>query len=267
MNRQSRVEGARRSGSKRPSRTVEATPTRRKASTKGEKTSARSGDGKSGKGPSLDKDGAAEATDGDEAAAPAAGGLMGKLFPPRPTDADGRPTRPQPVQSVVVDLEEDPGGWRGAVLRASIQPGGRPAILALIAGIVCAGVLVFGSVLPQASFDWFGGEVVRASGAGDDAIAEFEDADPVVHYRRLLDVLGPVGTAIFAVVPLGITVMAVRSLSRPTRSRTLLISAITAAIFVFMTQAIGIYFLVGAGALGWAAFKSRKADQQAALAG
>lgn len=264
MNRQSRVEGARRSGSKRPSRTVEATPTRRKGSAKAEKTSAKSGAGKSGKGPSLDKD---EAAANDEAAAPAAGGLMGKLFPPRPTDADGRPTRPQPVQSVVVDLEEDPGGWRGAVLRASIQPGGRPAILALIAGIVCAGVLVFGSVLPQASFDWFGGEVVRASGAGDAAIADFEDADPVVHYRRLLDVLGPVGTAVFAVVPLGITVMAVRSLSRPTRSRTLLISAITAAIFVFMTQAIGIYFLVGAGALGWAAFKSRKADQQAALAG
>lgn len=242
MKRQSRVEGARRSASTRPARTTEG----------------------------------ARAADGDAPASGApsgSGGLLGRLFPPRPAQpakgAGGRPARTAPAPSVPVDVG-DVSGVRGAFVRATAQPGGRATVLALIVAIVSAVTLLAFPVAPAAVLDGFGRLVVEAStddaGERADLVEELTDADAVLESVLLTDLLNPVVAAVYALIPVAIAAVAVASLHRPTRSRTLLISALAAAMYVFLTGPIGIYFLVGALALGWGAFQSRKADAAAAVA-
>lgn len=239
MKRQSRVQGARRSESARPARTTEGAPT------------------------------------ADAAAAgspPASGGLLGKLFPPRPAPAKGpggRPARTAPAPSVAVDVGEV-SGVRGAFVRATAQPGGRATVLALMVAIVSGVTLLAFPIAPDPVLEGLGRVVVEAS--TDDAdqraelVEEFADADAVLESVLLTDLVNPAVAAVYALIPVAIAAVAVAALHKPTRSRTLLISAMAAAMYVFLTGPIGIYFLVGALALGWGAFQSRKADTAAALA-
>jgi hypothetical protein len=208
---------------------------------------------------------------------PSSGGFMGRLFPPRPQPAaegtDGRPSRAQPTrrptQSVPVEVE-DVGGYRGFIQRSIAQPGGRPTLLALLLSIVSAVTLLAFPVIPQLVMEGYGRLVVEASPVGEDALAgrleRFDDADPVTEMVRAFETANPVLVLVFALVPVAISVVAVRSLTRPSRSRTLLISAMAAAVYTFVTGAIGVYFFLGVICLGWASFKSRKADAMVAAA-
>ena len=246
MQRQKRIEGAKRTPSK-------AAPSK-------------------GGGPKADAGGGSPSTT-------SSGGFMSRLFPPRPAapteGADGRPSRAQPsrparpTRSVPVEVD-DVGGVRGFIQRSLAQPGGRPTLLALLLSVVSAGTLLLFPVIPQLVMEGYGLMVVEASPVGEDALAgrveRFEDGDPVTEMVRALDTGNPLLIVVFALVPVGISAIAVRSLTSPTRSRTLLISAMAAAVYTFLTGAIGIYFFLGVVCLGWASFQSRKADAMVAAA-
>jgi hypothetical protein len=211
--------------------------------------------------------------------ATSSGGFMSRLFPPRPAatseGADGRPSRAQPsrpvrpTRSVPVEVE-DVGGVRGFIQRSLAQPGGRPTLLALLLSVVSAVTLLAFPVIPQLVLEGYGLTVVEASPVGEDALAgrveRFEDGDPVTEMVRALDTGNPLLIVVFALVPVGISIVAARSLTSTTRSRTLLISAMAAAVYTFLTGAIGIYFFLGVVCLGWASFQSRKADAMVAAA-
>ncbi|HEU5151337.1 MAG TPA: hypothetical protein VFU19_12615 [Iamia sp.] len=262
QNRQARTEGAKRAAT-RPSRTVEETPTRAKA--------------KSGGTTNLAKEPA-------RPAASSSGGLLGKLFPPRPTPGDGadggdarpaRAARPARPPSEVVEVPDVPGP-RGLLLRLTAQPGGRAAVLALLVAVVSAATLFVAPVAPPAVLDELGAMVVVHADGGDalDPAAleevkedEFADEPVVAAYRvGLLDLVPPVAAAIYALVPVLIAFMGVRSLTRFTRTRTLMICAVTGVLYVVMLGPIGIFFLLGAIALGFGAYQSAKADKAAAAA-
>lgn len=254
QNRQARTEGVRRAAS-RPSRTVEETPTRAKA--KGAKT---------------------DLTKKPVEPTPAPTGLMGKLFPPRPQageGGEGRPARPVRPPSPVVEVGDIPG-VRGQLLRLTAQPGGRAAVLALLVAIVSGVALFVTPVGPPSVLERYGAMVVvQADGddpldteAVDAAQEDFNDADPVTaEYSVRLPDLVPVPTAIiFAVIPVLLGAMAVRSLTRPTRSRTLMITSIAGVAYVVLSGPIGIFFLLGVLSLGFAAYQSAKVDRAALAA-
>ena len=104
----------------------------------------------------------------------------------------------------------------------------------------------------------------------DDAVREerleaFDDADGIVESARLLEVVSPPIGVVFALFPLLITGTAVASLTKVTRGRTLLYSTFIGALYVMFTGMIA-FFVVGAGLLAFAAYKSRKADVAALAA-
>jgi hypothetical protein len=257
-NRQARTEGAKRAAS-RPSRTAEETPDR---STKGA--------GKT----SLAKTPATPA---------APGGFLGKLFPPRPEPvakgADGRPARtagrqPRPPSEVVE--VEGASGPRGLLVTLTSQPGGRAAVLALLVAVVSGISLFVLPVAPPAVLARYGAMVVvqadggdaTETGAVDDAQDEFADADPVVadYSVTLLDLLPAPAALVYALIPVALTGVAVRSLTRPTRSRTLMICSIAGVAYVVLGGPIGVFFFLGVIALGFAAYQSSKADRAALAA-
>lgn len=252
-NRQARTEGAKRAAS-RPSRTADETPSR---TTKGA--------GKT----SLAK------TPAEPAPAPT--GVMGRLFPPRPQagGGEGRPGRPTRPPSEVIDVGDVPG-VRGVILRATAQPGGRATVLALLASVVSAIALFVIPVAPPPVLEQYGAMVVVQADGGeaddqaaiDDALEAFADEDPVAapYSVGLLDLVPPVTAVVFAVIPILIAGMAARSLTRPTRSRTLMISSIAGVAYVVLGGPIGIFFLLGVLALGFAAYQSSKADRAALAA-
>lgn len=249
--RQKRIEGARRSEAARPARTADEVPSRARARSSRDSSSRTS-------------------------STAAGGGLLGKLFPPRPDaparSGGGRPSRAQPVRSTVVEVD-DASGPRGALLRLMAQPGGRATLMAVffaIAAGVALLVLPIVPVAPAGAVEHYGRTVVRAStdDAGDrrDLLDDYDGADPVSGETvTLLDAAGPAVAALFALVPILIAAVAVRSLTKPTRSRTLLISAGAAALFSFLGGG-GIFTLPSVMALGFAAYRSRKADARAAAA-
>ncbi len=261
--RQTRVEGARRSESGRPSRTPEAVPTRKKKGSV-------AGGAKAGAAATK-----AGSTGTKAAASPAPGGILGKLFPPRPdapAGTGGRPSRAQPTQSVVVDVDEAAGARGWLQVRMS-QPGGRPALLALFVAIVSAVTLLAFPVLPRFAFEAYGELVVQDAAQVTDAtpaettqmVDTFNDGDSVSAGTSRLGDVAPLAFAlVFALIPIAISGLAVASLTKATRSRTLLISALAAALYVFFSQGIGTFFILGVAALGFAAYKSRKADALAA---
>lgn len=252
--RQSRVEAAGKPSSSRPARTADAVaaPSGRRGAAKGTKTTT-------------------------DAAAPASpigtGSLLGKLFPPRPQGeaakgAGGRPSRAQPTRSVVVE-GGGAEGVRGWLDERMAQPGGRPALLALFVAVVSAVTLLAFPVLPRFAFEYYGETVVEASGEAareseaqiETMVDTFADGDTIsAGTSRLSDVAPLTYTLVFSLIPLIICGLAVASLTKPTRSRTLLISALAAAIYVFFSQGIGTFFILGVLALGFGAYKSRKAD-------
>lgn len=265
--RQTRVEGAARSDS-RPARTADAVAATGKVKARG--GSARSG--------ASTRKGKATPSEDAPAAAPAPGGLLGKLFPPRPeagTGAGGRPSRAQPRESVVIDAGDaaEAGGLRGWLAVRMSQPGGRPVLLALFVSIVSAVTLLAFPVLPRFAFEYYGETVVEASaahaGESDAAttamVDTFGDGETIsAGTSRLLDVAPLAYALVFSLIPVIICLLAVTSLTKPTRSRTLLISALAAAMYVFFSQGIGTFFILGVAALGFGAYKSRKADALAA---
>jgi len=243
--REARVEGAKRSTS-RPART-----------TSGRVSGSSGSDGGSG--------------DRQAASSAGSGGLLGKLFPPRPdTDAaaDDRPPSLLRTPSVVVDVDGGPGvaGW---LRRALAQPGGRPVLLALLAAVVSAIAVLVLPVAPRLVQEVPARLAVEAS-TDDDAVREerleaFDDADGIVESARLLEVVSPPIGVVFALFPLLITGTAVASLTKVTRGRTLLYSTFIGALYVMFTGMIA-FFVVGAGLLAFAAYKSRKADVAALAA-
>ncbi len=266
--RQTRVEGAARSESSRPARTADAVASTTKGSTASKKTSARGG--------------AAAATPARSAsgAGGASGGFLGKLFPPRSTadagtGSGGRPSRAQPTQSVVVDVGVTEG-IRGAMMTRLSQPGGRPTMLALFVAIVSAVTLLAFPVLPRFAFEYYGQSVASASAERSGAteaettrlLDQYNDGDTIsAGTSRLIDVAPVAYTLVFSLIPIAICALAAASLTKPTRSRTLLISALAAAMYVFFSQGIGTFFILGVAALGFGAYKSRKADALVAAEG
>ncbi len=248
-NRQARTEGAKRSAANRPSRTAEERP---------------------GTTTSLAKDGGSSGSTG----------LLGKLFPPRPDAAstrsgsgsgDGaRPgRRPPPPPSVVVEVDSAASGVGGLVQRSLAQPGGKAVLLGLVVGIVCFFTLLIAPVWPTPVLTAVGQDVARASAEvrGEDdeqveqAVEDFDDGDPVFVQGAMTDaVVIPIGVA-FAFLPVAISAVAFSSLTKPTRSRTLLFCALGGVLYFFVSGPLGTYFLPGAAALGWGAWQSRKADQ------
>jgi hypothetical protein len=257
QNRQARTEGAKRAAT-RPSRAAEETPTR-----------AAKGTGKT----DLSK------TPARPAAAP--GGILGKLFPPRPEPVqgtDGRPARtarPPRPPSEVVEVGDVPGP-RGILLRLTSQPGGRAAVLALLVALVSGLTLFVAPVAPPPVLDELGAMVVVQADGGDaldtaalDDVQEEDFADdPVVaeYSVGLLDLVPPAAAAVYALVPVLIAGMAVRALTRGTRTRTLMICAVTGVLYVVMLGPIGVFFFLGVLALGFAAYQSAKADKLALAA-
>lgn len=254
-NRQARTEGAKRSAS-RPSRTAEETPAR--------------GRGK-GATTSLAK---------DDAPAPAPGGLLGKLFPPRPDAASSgragageRPgRRPPPPPSVVVEVDEGASGLPGILQRSLAQPGGKAVLLAVVVGLVCFVTLLVAPVWPTPVLTAVGEQATTISaevgdwGTEQEAIDAYDEGDPVFVQGAMTDaVVVPIGVA-FAFLPVAISAIAFSSLTKPSRSRTLLFCAMGGVLYFFVSGPLGTYFLPGAAALGWGAWQSRKVDQRALAA-
>jgi hypothetical protein len=282
-NRQARTEGAKRA-SARPARTVEETPTKGRAKTSLDKTPARS--------------------------TPASGGILAKLFPPRPEapakGAEGRPARGAVVPakgtdgrpgraaaaptgeaearptragrsarppSEVVDVG-DVSGPRGLLIRLTAQPGGRAIVLAMLVSVVFAVTLLAFPVLPSTDLSGYGETVVRArveaaggdEGDVDDALADFT-RNPVESVRGLEYRPPQLYVAIgIALVPILIAGFAVRGLLRPTRSRTLFMTAIAGVLYFVANPGVGLYYVLGVIALGFGAYQSSKADKAALAA-
>ncbi len=272
QNRQARTEGAKRAAA-RPSRTAEEVPTR------SGRSGAKAGSG--GKGTTAKTDlskpatGRPSRTAEDTAAAPS--GIMGKLFPPRPQPADGdgeaRPVRPVRIPSEVVEVDAGPGP-RGQIVRYTAQPGGLATVLAFLIALVSAATLLAFPVWPSPDLTGYGETVVRsqleAEGARD---GDIDDAVEELQRSSLEQLRGvEFGTpGIFLVVmiaalPVIICFFAVRSLLRPTRSRTLMWSAIAGGAAVVFNLGTGIYFVPGVIGLGFAAYQSAKVDKAAAAA-
>jgi len=171
--------------------------------------------------------------------------------------------------SQVVDVGEVTG-VRGEVTRRMAQPGGRAAMLALFVALVFIVAMALLPVAPRIVLEGYGRSVVDASDTRSQVregrLDRFEDADPVFASDHLFQAYPIPVAALVALVPLALAGLAVASLTKPTRSRTLLISAMGSAMYVFFTGAIGFYFFLGVFALGFAAYKSRKADTVAAPA-
>lgn len=270
--RQARTEGAKRAAN-RPARTAtEAPPARAAKGGKGDKGGTTAKGGKAGAA-AAGKDGRPSRTSLAKDEAPArSGGLLGTLFPPRPqpeAGADGKPARSARPPSQVVEVEGD--GVRAMITRLTAQPGGRPVVLALFAAVVSALTLVLFPVLPSPDLDAYGKRVVevRAEVQGediDDAVSDFR-VTPVERVRALEQKAPQAYIALLiGLVPVIITAVAARSLTRPTRSRTLMVSAIGAVMLVFFAGGVGFYFLLVALALGWGAYQSAKADKAALAA-
>lgn len=260
INRQKRIEGARRSES-RPSRTADAgaRPARGAAAA-----------GRGGR-PSR------TATE-----APAPGGILGKLFPPRPApaargdgDAKAPPARgartPMPRHSVVVDVDvADATGIRAELLRRSAQPGGRPALIGAVLAVVVTVLLFTAPLAAREAFEGYGRMVVRqvpqTEVSVDERLKTFEEDDPVVFGTERLTESAPLGLVLgVAGILLASTLAAAWSLTRPTRSRTLMLSTFALAIVSFFLGIIPIVIVVAV--LGFATFKSRQADRAAAIEG
>lgn len=155
-------------------------------------------------------------------------------------------------------------GLRGEVVRRSAQPGGRPALLALLVATVFVVVVAAFPVTPRIVLQGYGRVVVEASDARarvrEGRLDRFDEATPRFASDLLFRSYPPLVAAVLALVPLALAAVAVASLTKPTRSRTLLITAVGGFMYVFFTGAIGTYFLLGVIALGFAAYRSRKAD-------
>lgn len=227
--------------------------------------------------------------------APASGGFLGKLFPPRPAPAakgegeGGESARPQrvaqPRESVVYDV--DTGGATGLrlqVVRHMAQPGGRATTIALVLSVVVAVMLFTAPLALRPAFP--ATDVGTATELGEGAFAEMvvravpgteaelterlealEDSDPVAFgTERFTEVLSPVVIGGFALVLILITATAFRSLTRTTRSRTLMISSF-ALVGVMFFSALGQVLLPLVAALAFASYQSRKADRMAVVQG
>lgn len=213
---------------------------------------------------------------GDAAPQAKSTGLMGKLFPPRPAPAakggggKGGASRPArgPMESPVLDVGEV-SGFRAQLGRRLIQPGGRATLLALTLAIVSAGMLLFAPIVPLEAFETYGEILIEdapidaAERAGQ--MAAFEAGEVIdAGTVRITALQAPGIIVVFALVPILIAIVAVASLTRPTRSRTLLMSALASALFFFVAQGLSTFFLPGVIALGWASYQSRKLDQPVA---
>jgi hypothetical protein len=259
QNRQARTEGAKRSAA-RPSRTVEETPDR---SAKGAKTAAKGGKTDLSKTPARPQ--------------PAPGGLMGKLFPPRPqaegTDGTARPARPLRPPSQIVEVEDVPG-LRGLLMRLLAQPGGRATIAGALFAVVAAATVLALPTWPSPDLTGYGEMVVEqaldARGATED---EIDDAVSEVQTSSLEQLRGigyPAPQVYFVVLislmPALIGYMAVRALLRPTRSRALLWCSFGGVAVFLFNQVTGIYFLPAVICWGFAAVQSSRADKAALAA-
>lgn len=224
--------------------------------------------------------------------APSSGGFLGKLFPPRSEPAgkgdrseSPRPARvPQPRESIVLEFAADDGlsGMRGAVLRRMAQPGGRATTVALVLALM---VVVMLFVVPLALRPAFPAvDAGRATQEGEGSFAEMvvraspgteaerterlealEDREPAaLGTQRFTEVLSPVILAGFSLVLLLIVGTAFRSLDRPSRSRTLLITSFAVVGIMFVTP-LGNVLLPLVAALAFASYQSRKADRLAAV--
>lgn len=224
------------------------------------------------------------------APAPAVGGgFLGKLFPPRSDagsktgdGARGRPARaPQPRESVVLEIpDDDLAGVRGAILRRMAQPGGRATTVAVVLAVTAVVLLFAVPLAPRYAFP--AADAGTATREGDGSFAEMvvrespgteaerterlkalEDRDPeALGSQRLTEVLSPVVVAGFALVLLLVVGTAFRALTRPTRSRTLLISSFALVAVMFV---LGQILLPLVAALAFASYQSRKADRLAAV--
>ena len=100
----------------------------------------------------------------------------------------------------------------------------------------------------------------------DDALRDFQTR-PVENVPGLAYPTPQLYLALaMSLLPLVITVFAVRGLVRPTRSRTLMFSTVAGVLFVATNPVIGLFFFVGVVALGVAAYQSSKADKAAQAA-
>jgi hypothetical protein len=241
LNRQTRVEGAKRSAATRPSRTADRP---------------------------VDKGGATARS----TATTGAGGFLDKLFPPRPEPAkrgqEGRPARRPPTKSTVVEVDSDATGLRGLILRWAAQPGGRATMFAVVIALASAALLLFVPIAPRVVLEYYGETVIEASHDDPDIVStrqeEFAEDDPVYTTDLLVNFASPLAVGLATVIPVAITGFALSGLTKPTRSRTLLIAAGIAALYSLLGSTS--LFLVGAIALGFAAYQSRKADTLAAAA-
>lgn len=177
----------------------------------------------------------------------------------------GRPDRSQPTRATD---DTGVGGWRGWLAESSAVPGGRAALLALVVAVVGGITLFLFPVFPSPVFDAHGRGVVAAAPGTEQQrsarLERFDGADATVETAYLADVAGPAVAALFAVVPVLVAGSAVLSLRRPTRSRALLIAAFAMALFVLFGGAVGPFYIVAVGALGFGSYQSRKADSAAA---
>lgn len=212
-------------------------------------------------------------------AAPAPGGLLGKLFPPRPaagssgsdTGSGGAAARParvaQPRESVVVEPEDVPAGARGEIARRMAQPGGRATFVAVVLALAVAVMVVVAPIAPRYAFEGYGRMVVEArpgtEAQQEDRLDAFIEGDAVaLGTQRLTEVWALPVVLGFALAMLLIVGLAARSLTLPSRSRTLLITSFAAVAVMFV---LGQLLLPLVAALAFASYQSRKADRLAAV--
>jgi hypothetical protein len=148
-------------------------------------------------------------------------------------------------------------------------------VLALLVAVISGATLFFAPVAPPTVLDQLGAVIVVQQEGGDptsaaaiDEVQEDFREDPVAadYSVGLLELVGPGPALVYALIPVLIAGLAVRSLTRPTRSRTLMISSIAGVAYVILTGPVGIYFFLGVLALGFAAYQSAKADKLALAA-
>ena len=127
--------------------------------------------------------------------------------------------------------------------------------------IVAAGMLLFAPISPR-YVQRVPSQIVMQVRADQDlpvsAAAKEALEKPRVESTYLISQIGPAaGVVVFPVLIAGLAVFAAR---RPNRTRTFTLAAVGLLLFVLVLSSVGIFFLFSAGALGFGAYQSRRAD-------
>lgn len=171
-----------------------------------------------------------------------------------PTGRNGRPAR-TPRATPVRRVPTNPVMKRIAMVQS--VAGGKGVFFALMFSLVAGGMVLFTKVTPR--------EVMIAPAAIVNEVRLANDLpvpgelDPVIASDYAWNVIGPVSIVV-ALAPVLIAGVAFFLAGREGRRRNFTIAAFAMGMVVFLSGALGIYYMFAFGGLVYGAYKARQAD-------